>query len=147
MPLEVGGPEIVRLRGHRGPDARVGVLALPPALLHQAASGQEIPRGTDRRQLKLRMPRRKPGEQLPRAPARMRPARHDDQLRHVTRDPVGTGVRGEAPIEKAWSTVRLKAREPLIAGLPTDAVARTELRHRVQTVRVVLDESAAFIHG
>jgi hypothetical protein len=59
---------------------------------------------------------REPVEQFPRAPARVRPAGREDQLADLARDSVRAGVRRVAPIRQAWPALRLKAREPLIAG-------------------------------
>jgi hypothetical protein len=40
----------------------------------------------------------------------------------------------------------LESAQPLIARLPTDAVARTQFSHRVQTVPVIGDEPFTLIH-
>ena len=85
----------------------------------------------------FRMARREPVEELPRAPIGMPAPRHAQQVGHVRRDPMRTGMGGVAPVLQAPPSVLVEAVEPLVARFPADAVPGAELGACV--------EAAAFV--
>jgi len=62
--LEVGGPEVVGLRGGRRDDTGMLVVAATPAFLDEAAAGQEIAGGADGGPVQGGLPRPQPGQEL-----------------------------------------------------------------------------------
>jgi hypothetical protein len=150
LALEIGGPEIVGRLGVRRDHA--GMLMRPPAptLLDQAIAGEEVPRGAHggpRRLGDLGMPGPEPGEQLAGSPVRVRAPGAAQQVRDLLVDTVRTVMRGVAPILQAAPAVLVEPVEPLVAGLPANAVAGAELRSRVKTTSIVDDEPFALFHG
>jgi hypothetical protein len=122
-------------------------LAAPVAFLHQAVACEQIAGGAGRGQVDVGMPRCQPIQQLARSPTRMGPARLADQLRHPVRHRVRTLVRSATLVTQGGAAAFVEAAEPLVSGLPTDRVARTQLRHRVESALVVSDESFSLLHG
>jgi len=150
LSLEVGGPEIVRGVGGRGDDARVLMRPSSSAALDQSLPGEQIPGGAHGRPRRLGdvgMAWREPVEQLAGAPIGMLPSRRREQVGHVSRDPVGTVVRGVAPVPQTAPSLLAVAVEPLVARLPADAVAGTQLRAGVQPATIVGNEPFALFHG
>jgi hypothetical protein len=150
LPLDVGGPQVVGDRGHRGHDARMLVGPAPAALLHEALAGEQVPHGTDgwpRRRRDLAMAWGAPLEHLPRSPVWMRSAGLAQALGEVALDAVRALVRSVAPVPKAPAAFLVVAGQPSVAGLPTDAVAGTQLRSRVQAAPIVGDKAFALHHG
>jgi hypothetical protein len=136
--------------GRRRHDA--GMLMRPPAttLLDQALPGEEVTRRADRRPRRcddLGMPRHEPVEQLAGSPIGMGAARLAQQASDVWCDAVGTVVRRVAPLLQASPAVLMVAGQPLVPGLPADAVPRAELRPRVEAEPIVGDEPFALFHG
>jgi len=74
-------------------------------------------------------------------------ARLDQERSHLLVDAVRTVMRGVAAILQAPPALLVIAGQPLVAGLPTDAVAGTQLRSGVQTAPIVGDEVFALLHG
>jgi len=145
--LEVGGPEIIGLRGGRWHDPGVLVAAPPPPVLDQSAAGQEIPGRADGGQVRARMPRPEPVQELGGSPARMLPTGGADQGRDLLGDPVRARMRAPAAILQPLPARVLEPPEPLVAGLPADAGPRAELDHRVQVQPVIADEPLSLLHG
>ena len=77
----------------------------------------------------------------------MLPARRTDRGRDVGRNAMGAVTRRPAAIAQAETTALVEARNPFVAGLATDAVTRTQLRHRIQLQAVIVDESLSLVHG
>ena len=107
------------------------VVAAPAPLLHQAVASEQIACGADRRQLEPGIARREPGQELLGPPTWMPSARVTDQLSRLGRHTVRTAVRRAALVAESLPAGRVEAGEPFVTGLPTDAVARAELGHRV----------------
>jgi hypothetical protein len=147
VPLEVGGPEIVGLRGGRRDDAGVLVVTSAPALLHQTPANEQLPGGADGGPVQGRLPRPQPGQELGGPPARMLSARGADHGGDIRRDAVGALVRRAAPIAQTQAPVLLVALEPLVAGLAADAVPRAELDHCIEVQPGILNEALSLVHG
>lgn len=145
--LEVGGPQIVGLRGGRRHDARVLVLAPAPPLLHQPPPGEQIPGRADGRPGHAGMPRREPVQELGGPPARMLPARRTDQGRDLRRDAVRTVMRGPAALLQPLPAGFVEASEPLVPRLATNAIPGATLDHRVRGHSVIVNEPFALLHG
>jgi hypothetical protein len=147
VPLEVRGPEIVRLRRDRRDHAGVLRVAPAPAFLDEAAAGQEIAGGADGGPVQGRLPRSQPGQELGGAPARMLAARRADHRRDGRGDAVRALMGRAAAIAQPLASVLLEAVEPLVAGLAADAVPRAKLDHRIEIQPVILDEALSLVHG
>ena len=99
LPFEIGGPQIVRVVGHRRNDARMCRRPAHPSAVHKAAARQEIgdrARGgplADPWMLGLQH-----HEQLPRGPVGMRLACCDQELRQRRGEFVRARVRGATQI-------------------------------------------------
>ena len=77
----------------------------------------------------------------------MLPARGTDHRGDIRSDPVRAVVRRAAAVLETGATRGVEAREPFVAGLPTDVVTGTEFRHRVQPDSVIADEPLSLLHG
>jgi hypothetical protein len=77
----------------------------------------------------------------------MSASRLTEQLGHRCRDAMRTVVRCAAAIVKGSAASVLEAVQPLVARLPADGVAGTELRHREEPMPVIGDEAFALVHG
>ncbi len=147
MALEVGGPEIVGLRRGRGNDAGMLIVAPTAAFLNQPTASEEIARRADGGEVQGGMPRPEPIQELGGAPGRVLPTGRAEQGRELRGDAVRAVMRGPAAILQAAPPCILEAAEPLVASLPTDAVPRAELGHRVQVQSVITNEALSLFHG
>ena len=134
-------------RGLSGHHARMLGRRPPPPLRHQAVAGKQVIDRADRRPVDRRMPGLEIIQQLAGAPVGVLPPRGAQQLREVRRDPVGAGVGRAAPGGQARPAVLLKPVETLIAGLPANLVAGTQVRHGVEPTPVISDELQPLVHG
>ena len=145
--LEVGGPEVVGLRRRGGNDPGVLIVAPAAPFLDEPAARQEVPGGTAGGPVQSGPPRPEPRQELGGAPARMLPPGRVDHRCHLLGDAVRALVRRAAPIPEALPAGVLEAREPLVAGLATDAVPGAELEHGVQVQPVIANEPFTLFHG
>jgi hypothetical protein len=145
--LEIGGPEIVGLRGGHRNNAGMLIVAPSAPLLHQAPPRQEIAGGADRRPLQARLARPQPGQEFGRSPARMLPPRRTDHRGDVPRDTVGAVMRRPAAITQAAAPAFIVAGEPFVAGLAADAVAGAQFGHGIQVQPVITNEPLTLFHG
>ena len=98
LPLEVHGPQVVRRMGGRRDDAGVHRRAAATAWSDQPAAGEQVARGAHRRPGHVGVLRREPGEQLRRAPARVRLAGVTQERGDVVGDALRRVVRGAAAV-------------------------------------------------
>ncbi len=147
MALEVRRPQIVGRVRHRRHHAGMVVGPPAPALLHQAAARQEIARGARCWPVDVRGAALEPLQQHAWPPARMRPPRIADPLRHVSGNAVRAVVWRAAAIAQRRASTRLHTVDPLVAGLPAHVVPRAQLGHAVEVQPIVGDETFAFVHG
>jgi hypothetical protein len=150
LALEVGRPQVVGGRGHRGHDTRMLPGAAAPAFLHQAFAGEQVSHGAHGRPSvpgDLGMPRPDPVEQLAWPPVGMGPPRLAQELGELLADAVRTAVRGVAAVPQAAASIFGEPPEPFVARLPADAVAGTQLRSGVEATPIVGDEVFALVHG
>jgi hypothetical protein len=145
--LEVRGPEIIGRGGCDRHDAGMRVVATPSAFLDQPRACEEVPCRADRRQSDRGVPRAEPVQELLRPPARMLPTGLADQPRHLVGDLVRTPPRRPAPVAESFTASPIESVQPLVTGLPTDTVPRTQIGHRVQGQPVVAHEALALFHG
>ena len=148
LPLEVGGPEIVRGGRRRAYHPRVDRRAPTPAVLDQPPAGQQIGDRTRRRPgAPARMPPREDGEELAGSPMRMRCPLRDQELDHAARGLMRAVVRGATPITEPGPSLGIVAREPLVPNPSTHAVAGAQLAHREPITQGVADKPQPLIHG
>ena len=148
LALEVGRPEIVGHSRRRGNDAGVLMVASASAFLDQALAGEEIAGGTHRGpDVDLRMPGRKPVQQLAGTPIRMRSSGGAEQDRHLGTDAVRTVMRGVASVAQSATPLVVEPIEPLVAGLAADPVPGAEFGARIPAAPFVCDEAFALFHG
>lgn len=144
LPLEIGGPEIVRRMRHRIDDAR----------MHMRRRRRRFftkPRRSSRSLTVLAaghaMPRFKPSDQFHRAPARMRSSCRAQQISDIIGDLVRARMRGAAAISEPAFPIRLKPRYPFVARLPRHAVSLTELRSIVPIGEPLAHKLQSLLHG
>jgi hypothetical protein len=77
----------------------------------------------------------------------MLPARRTDHRRDVTRNAMGTVMRGPAAISQPTATALVESRQPFVASLAADAVAGAEFHHGVQVQPVIPNEALSLVHG
>jgi hypothetical protein len=77
----------------------------------------------------------------------MLPPGGTEQGRDLLGDPVRARMRGPTAILQPLPARGLEPPEPLVAGLPADAVPRAELDHRVQGQPVIVNEPFSLLHG
>ena len=147
LALEVRGPQIVRRRGGRWDHAGVMPRSAPPMLLHEAVSGKQISGRAGRGPRNVGMARLQPLHELFGPPVGVLSPRRQEELRHRVRDLVRTRVRRATPVLEGWTPAPVVARQPLVAGLGADGIARAELGHVVEPKTVVVNESFALFHG
>src|SRR5439155_19204827 len=127
LPLEVGGPQIIRCRAGDRRGARMLPVPTTATRLNQSAALQQVPDGTGGRPVLLRPPFLEPRQQLPRSPARVLPARlHDAGGGHRV-DAMGAVMRGAAPFRQAGRPVGLVPIQPFVARATANAIALTQL--------------------
>jgi hypothetical protein len=144
----VRSPEIVRRLGVNGHNSWVLNGPSTAAFPDEAFSREQIADGTRCRPIAhLTVPRPQPVEQLDGPPRRVRSSRSTEQGGHVITDAVRTDVRSVTSVPKAGHALFIKPLEPLVAGLPADAVAVTQLRHCVECTLVIGDKSLTLFHG
>ena len=80
-------------------------------------------------------------------PARMLPPGGAEQGRDRVSDPVRAHMRGPAALLQPLPARLREPVEPLVPGLPANAVARAELNHRIQGHLVIVNEPFALLHG
>lgn len=71
---------------------------------------------------------------------------HDEQRRHRIRHAMWIRVRRLTALDESASALGRVPREPLVAGLPADAIPCAELRQVVQSTLMIHGESKARIH-
>ena len=128
-------------------DAGMLVVATPAAFLDQPLAREEVPRRADGREIDRRVARAEPVQELVRPPARVLPTGLADQRRHLVGYLVRTPPRRPAAIAESVASAPIESVQPLVAGLPTDAVPRTQLGHRVQVQPVIANEALSLFHG
>ena len=88
-----------------------------------------------------------PWDDLLGAPEGVAPLLLEDGLDAAVRCLVRTRVRPSGAILESLVAAFAEAAEPLVSGLPADAVALTELGHVIDSKLVVVNETDAFRHG
>jgi hypothetical protein len=123
------------------------VVATPAAFLDQALAREEVARRADRWKIDRRVAWAEPVQELVRPPARMLPTRLADQRRHLVGYFVRTSQQRSAAIAESFTPALIESVQPLVTRLPTNAVSRTQLRHRVEGQPVIANEALSLFHG
>ena len=148
LPLEVGGPQIVRRVGHRPHDAGMHGLPARAAAMHEAAPGEQIGDRARRGPApNVAMLGAQDLEQFARAPVRMLLTRCNQELGDPRRGPMRAVTRRAVAIDQAAPAFLFIASEPLVADAATDAVARAQRTHGEAIALGVADEAKSFFHG
>jgi len=122
------------------------VNAAPPSRLNQAAAPEQIPRRAGGRPCHIGAPLVQPRQQFAGSPARMLSPRRHDRRRRPSVHAMGAAMRRAAPLEESGRAAHVISIEPFVAGPSTDAVARTQLRHRVEVPFRVRHQAHPFLH-
>ena len=146
LPLEVGRPQIIG--GLRDRARRPGMVPMVPAPsgLNQAAAPEQVARRAGGRPFHFGPTLGQPHQQLAGTPVRMLAPRLHDRCRHFRVQPMGAAMGRAAPLEEPGRTAHVIPIAPFVAGPPTDAVALTQFRHRVEASFRVRHEAHPLLH-
>jgi hypothetical protein len=146
LALEVDGPDLVgRGRVERGGPRMLPVPAAA-AMLDAVVAREDVEDGTPGGPGPLRVAGPKALQDLAGAPAK--PGVFlEDALDDVGRGLVRAGARSAAVLVQPPRPALTVAVEPLVAGVPADAVAQAQLGHRPLATGEVLGKMVSFEHG
>ena len=146
LAFEVDGPDLVRGRGGERSGARMFPPTVVPPRVGAAVAREDIEDGAARRPVALRITGAEALQDLAGSPAVAR-VFVQDQSDHIGRRLVRAGARGPAAVREAPRPFLPVPIEPLVAGVPADAVAEAEFGHRPRATLEVLGEMVTFEHG
>ena len=146
LALEVDGPDLVWRGGVERGGPRMFPLPAPAAMLDAVVAREDVEDRAAGGPGPLGVAGLEALQDLPGAPPEAG-VLLEDQRDDVGRRLVRTGTRGTAVIVQPPRPALTVAVEPLVAGVPADAVAQTEFGHRPLATVEVLGEMMAFEHG
>src|SRR6185503_4997624 len=143
--LEVDAPDLVRCLGV-GERRREGRrLALAPLRADETVAPEDERERAHRRQLGPGIGAPERVAQLARSPLRLLPTGSHDGVLDPRGYRLGTAMRPAGPVTEL--AVVHEAPDPLVAGLPADAVPAAQLCDRELAGQIVVDESLSLGHG
>ena len=147
LSFEIDGPDGVGLIHGRIGSSGVPSLPRSSLWLDESVAFEDGGPGADGGPSQMGLLLAELGDDLLGAPSGVELLLLDDGVDAVVGCLVRAGVRPSGAIPEGLVPSFPEPAEPLVSRLPADAVALTELGHRVDSELVVVDETDAFGHG
>jgi hypothetical protein len=112
----------------------------------QSFPAQQLSHRARRRPRPLGLPLPQDRREFPRAPVGMRASQRQDRGARLRADRATGMHRRAGPLDEAHRTIGLVPPDPLVRGLPRDAVPPRELRHRPLIAQPIRQQRYPLIH-